>query len=80
MEYKFDFLQYTSKLPPSKGTIKASKDKNTTTKSIDVTSDIVTTKPIIRGDKFMVYYKFGSDENDRIIPPFLLEEYVTYLN
>lgn len=80
MEYKFGFLQPTNKLPPSKGIIKSGKDTDTTTKSMDVISDIVTTKPISKGDKFMVYYKFGSDDNDRILPPFLLEEYVTYLN
>ena len=80
MKYRNDFMRKTKELLPAKTVIHVTKDKNISTKTIFVTSEIVTTKPIVKGDKFMVYYKYGSEENDKVLPPFLLEEYVSYID
>ena len=45
---------------------------------LEITLEIVVTKPIKKNDTFTVYYKYGSTNEDRFIPPFLPEEYVTY--
>ena len=45
---------------------------------LEITLEIVVTKPIKKNDTFTVYYRYGYTDEDRFIPPFLPEEYVTY--
>jgi uncharacterized protein with ATP-grasp and redox domains len=58
------------------GSVGLPKELNTNSSTpILVTADILTTKKINKDDNFLVYYKYGFENSDRIAPPFLLEDY-----
>jgi hypothetical protein len=64
----------------SKSSIKLAKENNTNIGYISTGADIVTTKEVHKNDTFLVYYKYGNEDNARIAPPFLSDTYVTYFS
>jgi hypothetical protein len=83
---KPDYMEKRRKLPENKSTVAFTFDKNsiptgsnpTNSNTTSCEVEIVVTRQIRKGDTITVFYKYGSTNQDRVIPPFFLEHYITY--
>jgi hypothetical protein len=76
---KNDYMEKSKKLTENKAIIQLDKKLATPNSNpVVCEADIVVTRPIKKDENIIVYYKYGSTNQDRINPPFFLEQYINY--